>query len=496
MEEEYQHEHTSSWPRYFPTSKRERELAFAIPLYDEREETIEGYRVLDRRERWYCATSLAELQAIAVNNNFDIYLSKLYGTRGFVWLREAINSGTFTAFIANSSRQLVQLSFRHGRKTYKFIAVGNWGSNAIISLDFLNALYNVQEAYGHGIFASPASLGHAGLLASMQANKVGRVHRPSHMLREKLRKYSSGGRADDFHLASMYDVAYEADFDNSYGTQASLGVPSSRLGKVYCIGMEDVYNNTLEVLSAYHAACGFCQAQITIPDGFGGKFSPFYTRRSDESLEWTTEPGTYTGYWWSDMLRRCEEIGFSVQLGKCWLWTELDPFMADWVQGLIRLRQYFKQQFMDTEEKIVKGIIVSAIGRFGISNETLTLQTQETRKEGDTRWLDLNASEFEPMVTPYYVRSVTDYNANHLSQVASYIIMKNNLALYDKALSEELAGNTVISTNYDALYLEQYPLTGTTGMKVKTHKHFQQLGLRSHRSNLETKRPGVERSKR
>src|SRR5690348_5240263 len=149
----------SLWPdnaSWFSSTKRERNLAYLTPLYNEKEETI-GYRVNDEnRCRYDCSTPERLLQVI-VDNNFDVYISKLYGrNNGFIWLADFLSREGVTAYIAASSKTLVTLSIKVGRRKYKIINASNWQNGIVPNDDFLVSLRRVFDCYGKGTYASPS----------------------------------------------------------------------------------------------------------------------------------------------------------------------------------------------------------------------------------------------------------------------------------------------------------------------------------------------------
>src|SRR5579885_3376452 len=370
-------EHVSLWPKYFPEKPRQRNLAIGLRLYDEKENVI-GYKIVDENENYYDILSHDNCMVYIRDNNVDLYISELYGKNGYLWLDTALDSDNCTAIIANSSKTLTSLSFKLGRGSYRIASIGNWTGGARLSSDFLKQLRGVFNTYGHGVHTSPSGLGYYGILDFMLLANIGKFSRPNHMLRSKIRKHSSGGRSDDFSLSQQYRQVYEIDVNNSYAAQAINGVPTHRIGHMMSRGLENYFNGSLNDIKEY--AIGYCQARITIPTNFRGKISPFYIRDDEGLLQWVTKPGTYISYYWSPMLIECEKAGFKVELARCWLWTELDTFLREWALDAIRLRDFYKEQGMELEADIFKLLIVSAIGRFGMSNETLYLVTEKHRQ--------------------------------------------------------------------------------------------------------------------
>lgn len=481
----------SQWPKHFYSSQRVRSLAYLQPLYDEKEESVNGYRIINSDREWHVVTTLDRLIEYVVSNNCDLYTSKLYSNKGngFIWLNEILSREECTGYIANSSKQLVTLSYKVGRRKLKIINASNWLSGAMVNDTFIEAIRSVHKAANAismvGTYASPSSLGHALLLDSMYKQRIGKIYRPSNALRNRIRQYSSGGRADDFTLEKEYHNVFERDRDNSYantiinGENDNPGVPTGRIGESFTVGLEHDYSLSLSDIREWQGkGTSFCQARIDIPSGNKRKLSPFYVRGSEGLLTWQNEPGSYVGYWWCPMLERCIDVGYNVRIAKAWIWTELDQFMTQWVYDLINLRNQFPKKSL--EEQLVKGIIVASIGRFGMSNETQTLVTAQNKQENDENWLDLQAGSGESLQTPYFVHTEVDNNANHLNQIASYIIMCNNVALTDEMMLEEMNGNPVLASNFDAYYTQHRSTLATPNWKEKEYASWRPQGRRTY----------------
>ena len=495
------HNHVSQSFAYARQVPRLRVLAYLQPVYVEYTEKVVAYIVRLETGSRFLVKSHQQLVELMVIEHLDVYVKELYGKRGYIWLEEAIASKDCKGFIAESSKQLVSLSIRHkngkkSRTTVKIISARCWEYDCTVDMEFLRTIRMVFDLYGWGVHPSPGALGYESMSQHHKSQGFRPISRPSAMLRKKLFDYSSGGRADDFSLSTQYRKVWVSDADNSYASQAANGVPSGREVPCECIGFKDVFTSDTTILEEFRAS--WCQARITIPVDFHNKISPIYKRESSGLLRWITTPGVYEGYWWSDMIARCIRAGFIVELAYCWCWRELDKFLVEWILEIIELREWLRNQpKYKRVADIVKRIIVSAIGRFGMHDSTTTLILREHRQEGDEPFMNLNAVDDEPLSTPYYTRTVDEPDSKNLTQVASYIIMKNNVALYDRAIGEELNGNEVISTNYDSIVTTKPPTLevsrGLGKWKVEVHNHYTQKGLRSHESDESTKRPGVKR---
>lgn len=489
----------SRHPQFFRKTPRSRFLACGELLYNEREDPI-GYHCI-REDKQYCrAYCLDDLLFIIEYWHCDFYLGRLYGKRGFLWLAECLERSGTEALVATSSETLVQIGIRIGRNIFRLISAGSWEYGAVPSLDFLQALRRVFQAYEHGTYASPSALGHAGIQFHMQAQNR-RTRRPSRMLSHHLYEEGVGGRAEDFAQQEIYEKAFEVDRSNSFG-QSILdnGVPL--MEDCETRGTRDVYDSTLRDYQGY--VTSYCQAEITIPGrcprkpGTGQrKFSPFPVRLDSGELEYPTTPGTYRGHWWLETLKRCEACGYHIRLAYSYCWQKCSFFLTEWVKELVILRSWFKSLGMEREEGFIKMVLVSSIGRFGMQLKKLTLILAKDRKEGDEPFLNMHAGQGEALSTPYYIHTELEPDAPHLVQIAQKVINDNNLALYDKCVEEEERANTVIATNFDAIFLTQPAKVKLPTWKEILHTDYQPMGKRSYESIVDgekrRRRPGVRK---
>ena len=446
-------QHTSYWPSYYRDKKRHRTLAFLSPQYDN-EENVIAYYVYTENHDTYFVDSLESLLDLAFKESLDIYVHRISvkrKTNDFIWLKESESMGA-TIIIPHSSGIISNITYKRSNKVAKVIATCAWGYKHPPSMSFLLALRHIFDYIDIGEYPSQGSLGQELMIEWHRLQGKKRYHRPNHHLRHKLFSDGSGGRRDDFDLSCDLDLEYQSDINNSYAAQASSGVPVDTCETIRLINW---YTEDLSELQEYKVS--FCQARITIPDGSREKFGPFYTRSEFGKLSWQSKPGVYYGWWWSPMLKRCVDVGYKVEIGFCYCWRDLDRFLELWADNLIEARQHFSHEGMTLEEDLCKGIIVSAIGYFAMRDEKQILVGREHKQEGDEPYLDLLAECDESMITDYFIRTIQTPNSNQLTQVAYYVIMKNNIELYDRALAEEAAGNYVISTYYDMVATKDFP---------------------------------------
>jgi hypothetical protein len=485
------------WPAYFPRKKRERRLAYLTDILNEDAE-VEGYNIwaepieVDPEWRRWEVHSYEELKARIIESGLEVHVFSLFGKNGLVWMLEAVKDPLTKCHLANSSKSVIMLTVKSGtnhHRSGKITVCKSWGWQQSPDRVYLTALRNIYDQFDYGTHPTPGSLGRNSLMWIIGHTTRKKYSRPPQMLRDRLFKYGSGGRADDFHLYEQYDVAYEADFDNHYAEQALWGVPTDGILR---FGQRDVWSDDLTQLEEY--ALAFVQCKITIPEGNVKKFSPFYTREGGQ-LRWQTEPGTYYGYFFSPVIVACLKNGYTVEIGSGWAWRTLDKFLVPWILEALKLRREFQELGMELEAELTKGFIVATFGGFGMRPYSLELIHKDDKKEEDERYLDLNANPFygEDPYTEYFIRRVDTPDANHLTQVLYYIICRANLKLFEYCVAEEELGNIVISTNFDAAVTTLPSITRPPGMKHKIHRNYVQDALRSYHSDLGGKHPGKKR---
>ncbi len=461
--------HTSWWPEYHFTRARMRNLSYLRPIVEDNR--IVAYNLIMKGDDTYkvvaTVTSHEELVWCMEHFNVDVYIKSVHH---YVWLVDAIKSGA-SGILAESSGLLGVLSIKRGRYKYKLVSSTLWeNNNAPIDDEFLDCLTEVYTEYGYGVHPTPASLGHAGMVQHHKLSGRKRISRPSQPLRHKLYEYGCGGRADDFGYHDVYSEVWKQDRDNNYANEMIGGVPTDKYRN---IGMMNKFS--LDLLPLAECATAFCQARITIQEGNEPYVSPFYIRNGSGLLEWVRRAGTYTGFWWSPMLKRCMDLGFIVEIGFCWVWDELDFLFKPWAEEAIQLRKNLVWQNKTRAAKLAKRVITGAIGHHSMKDILTMLVTDPI--EGDVPFLDLEAGSYDTLVTEFYRRTIHEYNANHLTMVGYFVVMMGNVGLFDRMLEELRAGNIIISSNYDDIVVVRPPMD-VPGWKVVIRHQYHQLGIR------------------
>lgn len=344
----------SRWPDFFPRQPRERTLAYLIG----QSLTV---RSSDGGHSTYMIYDYERLKEMMFALNLDVYVWKFVGKNGFRWfsdVMEDVENGKATVNMANSSKTVVSIALKGLRnRVVKILSTATWGWRKDPTMDFLNGLWNVFDAFDYGIHPSPGSLGTNAVKTTLAPTNT-RYVRPGNVLRRELFEFGCGGRSDEFDEPQEYYDAYQFDFDNHYATVAQEGVPAQR---PQIIGRSGVWQ-PIDVISEF--ATAFCQVRVTVPMELD--VSPFYIRSKDGQLHWIKEPGVYEWWLWKEMIQCCIDAGCIVEVGYCYCWKELDYFLNPFIEGALEVREYFKSKGMKLEEGMTKSAIVATFGSFGM----------------------------------------------------------------------------------------------------------------------------------
>ena len=341
----------SRWPDFFPRKPRERTLAYLI-------DNCLTIRQPDGSPSSFTIEDYEHLKGLMFHFNLDVYVWRFVGKNGLLWFGEIMGDEKATINMANSSKTISSISLKGPRnRVVKILSTSTWGWRKEPTIDFLNALYNVFQAFDYGVHPSPGSLGTNGVKTTLAKTQT-RYTRPGNVLRRELFQFGSGGRADEFNDPQEYADAYQFDFDNHYATVAQEGIPAARpqiegrLG-IWC---------TPDKIEGF--ATAFCQVRVTIHNILD--VAPFYVRDKHGGLHWIKEPGVYEWWMWKEMIQCCIDAGCTVEVGYCYCWKELDYFLNPFIEGALEIRNYFKSKGMKLEEKMTKSAVVATFGSFGM----------------------------------------------------------------------------------------------------------------------------------
>lgn len=341
----------SRWPDFFPRNKRERTLAYLS-------NGVLTIRGADGSPTTQIVWDYEHLKMLMFDNNIDVYVWKFVGKNGLPYFGEIMGDERATINMANSSKTITSISIKGPRnRVVKILSTSTWGWRKEPTMVFLNALWNVFDAFDYGVHPSPGSLGTNGVKSTLAETQT-RYTRPGNVLRRELFKFGSGGRADEFNEPGEYEDAYQFDFDNHYATVAQEGVPAQR---PQIVGRRGVWKPT-SAIDPFTTA--FCQVKVIVPTGV--KVPPFYIREKSGHLKWVNEPGIYEWWMWKEMIECAVDAGCEVWVGYCYCWKELEYFLNPFIEGALEIRDYFKSKSMKLEEKMTKSAVVAMFGSFGM----------------------------------------------------------------------------------------------------------------------------------
>jgi len=349
----------SRWPDYFPRSNRDRTLSFLVDDIL----TISG-----EEPQQFVVNDYWHLKVLMFRFNLDVYVQKFLGKNGFRWIDNAVRDDKASINLANASRSIVSISIKGPHNSVrKIVASSAWGWRKQPTMDFIHALQEVFDSFDYGVHPSPGSLGANSVKTIIGAELDGkRYTRPGNPLRRVLLDYGCGGRADEFDEPREYEDAFTFDYDNFYARKALLGVPAGRpeeTGLYADFVVDDLaWSEDITILDEY--ATAFCQVKVTVPDNIS--VAPFYIRNADGSLHWITEPGVYFWWHWKQMIECMLHAGCKVEIGHIYGWRELDTFLEAFITRSLNLRYRLKYEKKKLQESMVKQMIVSTFGSFGM----------------------------------------------------------------------------------------------------------------------------------
>lgn len=305
-------------------------------------------------------------------------------------------------------------------------------------LDTISKVYHINGRYA----PTPGSLGERKIRATLP--KGTRFNRPSQMLRRVLIANKIGGRADTKVLKQGFEVLYENDGNAFYPAMSMETINPDEHPTRFGNRIDTTDQSTLDPFFSYFAHC-----VVSIPLKSHTKFGSLPVHTKGDTVRYPTDPGTILeGWWWKEELDQARADGWIVEVYEGYGWYTSSDWLRQWALDMYRLRS-------ETEGKvreIIKKETVAALGRFGISPETLTLVKEEDYQDGDLVVPIQDARAWESPISGYYIHVTPNPNSNALTHIYFYILMKARCVLRARILEEESAGNQVIASNYDAYY--------------------------------------------
>ena len=322
---------------------------------------------------------------------------------------------------------------------------------------FLETIAEVYRVNGGRYAATPGSLGERQIRSFLP--KGTRFNRPTQALRRILLTNKVGGRADTKVEKAHFGVLYEQDLNSAYPAMSMETINPAERPTRFGNRIDTADSSTLDSFYSYYARC-----VISIPLKVQQKFGPLPYRQEDGRLSYPTEPGTvFEGWFWKEEVQRARDAGYLVDVDKGYGWYTSSDWLKEWALHMYKLRSETEGDVKD----IIKKETVAALGRFGISPETLTLVKEEDYQEGDIPVPIADARAWESSISGYYIHVTPDPDSNHLTHIYFYILMKARCALYDRILEEELASVSVVASNYDSYYtVSPTALTTRRGLDI------------------------------
>lgn len=416
------------WPGFAEKGTRQRQLALmennTLSLAD-RDMRIDSWAQL-------CdvAFSLARLP--------EIYVTDIIGQW---WWEDALNDPSVTAMVPSSALirdwSMIQcLQVRRGRKRVWIICAKTWHVQTA-SPDFLAALQTLFDLVGVGVRPTPGSLGQALMRQHWQQENRRWIARPSNAARRDILRHSLGGRVDYLTTPQKrFETVYETDLSGAYGSVCDRLPAGSQCTLHAEPGAGDVVSYFMDCTVRIPAG------EPLLPFGIFGERTPEGTNA------YPVQPGEYHVWLWKEEVDLCRRNGWIVIPTAGWGWTNWSDGLSRWAQRMYQLRLLAEDAIGSAGSQWMKLSMVAALGRFGMPLWSWKLLPEE---HPDIQHGDLCLLH-QKRETGWMLHLVTDWQANHLSHWYSYILMRARLVLRSRMLWEHERGNTVLMSNYDALY--------------------------------------------
>jgi len=409
-------ESVSYWPAFRDSKPREKTLAIW--------NTTENYLINEQQET-YRPHDYNDLVNYLIATQTDLYANDLIDCH---WLDVAV-ADEKTTVMATPGQNVIGVSAKREKNRTAWIGQArSWFPAMRVGDSFLHALRAVFEHIGYGTYTTPGSLGQR----IWRASHIGSpVSRPNIALRKKLLDNLIGGRVDTFETNVRYNTLYEIDMKSAYASM--------------CTSLP--YGTATRIMagSVVSYATWYCECKITIP--FTLPFGPFAIRKDSLHNSYPDQPGTYRAWIWRNEYERALQAGCSIDILSGWGWDSMDNRASIWANEMQRLRVSAPEYIAD----VVKKCIVAAIGRHGMQPYSYELIDYTIATEEDLSVL----SQGEHPITNWYLRKKEEKENSNLTHWYAYIMAACRCALYDRMLAEKEAGNRIIASNYDAIYLEK-----------------------------------------
>lgn len=327
----------------------------------------------------------------------------------------------------NGNISAIRVSMKRG-KTGFIIPSKTWGFSYVDTecaskLMELFGLFNLQKP-------TPASLSEA-IFRRTLGEKI-YIRRPSISLRDDILQNSSGGRIDVAESWKYYpDGVYEYD-QNKGHLDKTLEVVDPSVSPVWKIQPD------LKEIFGFPA--GFWHVEMI---GRYNRISPIQINGK------SPDDGEIFDKWlWSEELEDCLEASYIFR--KCFHgygFRALTHFMTDWASELVLSHSMVQDEKL---KEIIKTMMVGLPGRFLRQPEIFTLIPISEATKEDTPLLLHYSNKGDKICSDYAIRAEYDRESTALSQVGSFIFMKQRHELYQRMIEEKRRGNYVIRSYIDS----------------------------------------------
>ena len=404
--------HRPMFPPYISDIDAERNLAILV----------EG-RLIDTKGRIYEYASPGELRDVIFRENFMVFIQDLKDA----WFRdyaEVYCDNDSDDVLSNRNGDFSSIRLSLGKRKRWIALAKNWGE--VASVAFIVRLARFFEWIGVGCFHTPGALGFALTRRSWRLNNLGFHGSPGLAACEYIKEHENGGRVDTPGLYSYNEWAMEYDQGSAFTAKNRL-LPD-KTAVVYDTWPEDKYFTWF----------GKCTLRINSELALG----PVPKRQPDGHLTYPTLPGYYTDcYIWKEQWIQALEAGADIRCegGVGWLGstTDTEPLCTE----LYYLKMNAPQQYMSD---YIKKVMVSTIGRYGMTAEMYKIITERTATDEDEPiWS-------QGVATRLYIRKEINKRAVPMPHWFTYTSQLVAVETYGFALPFAKKG-LLIATNMDSV---------------------------------------------
>ena len=394
-------------------------------------------------------TSADEFISTITSRRIMIFVKDLMDINEFAHLDELLKSRFVHPCVTRTGS--VPLLYIKRRYASHIIMRSTWDGDIYHRPDFkfLDTMSRVFEVNGR-IASTPGALGERKIIETLPRDEEGNIckyNRPSTMLRTKLLENKIGGRADTLESRREYGVLYEEDINSAYPYCSQLTIDPSETPKTFGSSDSLVDDKFLSKFYSYYAEIDF-----TLPLGVPPpRFGPLPLRGDDGHLFYPVDTGKlYHGWYFKEEIDIARNLGYEVLVFRGWGWRKSSNWLSEWANKMYSLKVSLSSE--PAVQGIVKREMVAAIGRFGMAPETLKLVSEDEYRKGDLPIVIQGAGAEDQKTSKWFIRVEPNPEANNLTHINAYIVMRCRVELLQRMLEEESSGNRIVASNYDAYY--------------------------------------------